>query len=84
MPAFTEVCLARIMSRLSYDNTGNVYNVSKILTVNATLDFEAYKAYSPLYLPYVPFWRSYSTVVKLTPSLPLHFPLELRSQSLTG
>ncbi|KAI5124229.1 hypothetical protein M0805_005078 [Coniferiporia weirii] len=40
-----------IMSRMSYDNEGNIYNVSRILTPDATLDVEKYKAYSPLYLP---------------------------------
>lgn len=34
----------------SYDNTGSVYNVSKILTPNYTLDLAKYKAYSPLFL----------------------------------
>jgi hypothetical protein len=34
----------------SYDNTGKPYNVSRILTPNLTLDLEAYKAYSPLFL----------------------------------
>jgi OPT family small oligopeptide transporter len=34
----------------SYDNTGAVYNVSRILTKDYTLDLEKYKAYSPLFL----------------------------------
>lgn len=34
----------------SYDNTGSVYNVSKILTPEYTLDLAKYKAYSPLFL----------------------------------
>ena len=34
----------------SYDNTGNLYNVSKILTPEFTLDLEKYEAYSPLFL----------------------------------
>ena len=34
----------------SYDNTGSVYNVSKILTPQYTLDLAKYKAYSPLFL----------------------------------
>lgn len=34
----------------SYDNTGKLYNVSKILTPEFTLDEEKYKAYSPLFL----------------------------------
>ncbi|XP_006455006.1 oligopeptide transporter protein OPT variant 1 [Agaricus bisporus var. bisporus H97] len=39
-----------ISSRTSYDNTGNEYNVTKILTPDATLDLEAYRNYSPLFL----------------------------------
>lgn len=34
----------------SYDNTGSVYNVSKILTPEFTLDLEKYRSYSPLFL----------------------------------
>ncbi|PAV19981.1 OPT oligopeptide transporter [Pyrrhoderma noxium] len=40
-----------IMSRMSYDNQGNFYDVQRILTPDATLDVDAYKSYSPLYLP---------------------------------
>lgn len=34
----------------SYDNTGQLYNVSKILTPQFTIDEAKYKAYSPLFL----------------------------------
>lgn len=34
----------------SYDNTGNVYNVSRILTSNFQFDEAKYKEYSPLFL----------------------------------
>ncbi|KAL4806297.1 OPT oligopeptide transporter protein-domain-containing protein [Aspergillus unguis] len=34
----------------SYDNTGQVYNVSKILTPELTLDLAKYESYSPLFL----------------------------------
>ncbi|KAJ5762703.1 Sexual differentiation process protein isp4 [Penicillium manginii] len=34
----------------SYDNTGNIYNVSKILTPEFTFDPVKYKEYSPLFL----------------------------------
>ncbi|KAL5048337.1 hypothetical protein BDW71DRAFT_213464 [Aspergillus fruticulosus] len=34
----------------SYDNTGQVYNVSRILTPEMTLDKAKYEAYSPLFL----------------------------------
>jgi len=39
-----------ISSRQSFDNTGAVYNVTKILTPDNVLDPELYKAYSPLLL----------------------------------
>ncbi|KAL4892509.1 OPT oligopeptide transporter protein-domain-containing protein [Aspergillus ambiguus] len=35
----------------SYDNTGALYNVSKILTPDYTFDHAKYKSYSPLFLP---------------------------------
>lgn len=34
----------------TYDNTGDVYDVRRVLTPNLTLDEEAYKSYSPLFL----------------------------------
>jgi OPT family oligopeptide transporter len=34
----------------TYDNTGAAYNVTRILTPEFTLNLEAYKAYSPLFL----------------------------------
>ncbi|KAI0104948.1 small oligopeptide transporter [Hypoxylon sp. NC0597] len=34
----------------TYDNTGGTYNVSRILTAEFTLDEEAYKAYSPVFI----------------------------------
>jgi hypothetical protein len=36
----------------TYDNTGAHYNVSRILTPEFTLDEEAYKSYSPLFMRY--------------------------------
>ncbi|SRR6266702_1072768 len=44
--------LPRMMARHMYDNTGAQYNVSRILTPQATLDEEEYKRYSPLFLSY--------------------------------
>ncbi|KAJ3576811.1 hypothetical protein NP233_g147 [Leucocoprinus birnbaumii] len=40
-----------IVSSDAYDNRGLKYNVTLIIDSNATLNLEAYKAYSPLYLP---------------------------------
>lgn len=39
-----------ISSTGSFDNTGNPYNVTQILTPQATFDPEKYKTYSPLFL----------------------------------
>ncbi|KAJ5887188.1 Sexual differentiation process protein isp4 [Penicillium tannophilum] len=39
-----------ISDSTSYDNTGRVYNVSKILTPGYTLDLEKYRSYSPIFL----------------------------------
>jgi len=39
-----------MMTRDMYDNTGNTYNVTRILTPESTLDVAAYKGYSPLFL----------------------------------
>ncbi|KAF9475507.1 OPT oligopeptide transporter [Pholiota conissans] len=39
-----------ISSRKSYDNTFHVYNVTRILTPESTLDIDAYHKYSPLFL----------------------------------
>lgn len=39
-----------ISSTHSFDNTGSYYAVEKVLTPELTLDVEAFKAYSPLYL----------------------------------
>ncbi|KDR73127.1 hypothetical protein GALMADRAFT_100686 [Galerina marginata CBS 339.88] len=40
-----------ISSPYAYDNTGHVYDVSRVKNSDATLNLEAYKQYSPLYLP---------------------------------
>ncbi|RXW16964.1 hypothetical protein EST38_g8896 [Candolleomyces aberdarensis] len=42
--------LQSISSIHAYDNTGKIYNVSRIINSEATLDRQAYRAYSPLYL----------------------------------
>ncbi|TRM57392.1 OPT oligopeptide transporter protein-domain-containing protein [Schizophyllum amplum] len=39
-----------VSSRSAYDNTGAEYNLTRILTADATIDIDAYRAYSPLYL----------------------------------
>lgn len=40
-----------ILSSAVFDNTGNIYDVSKILTKDFLFDHEAYHKYSRVYLP---------------------------------
>ena len=39
-----------MLSRHAYDNTGQPYNVTRVLT-NSQMDMEKYRNYSPLFLP---------------------------------
>jgi hypothetical protein len=52
-----------MLSRTSYDNTGNVYNVSQIINADASFNLTAYEQYSPLFLSCV--------VLRLSPTLML-------------
>ena len=38
-----------LVSSHSFDNTGKTYNVSRIINDDLSFNFEAYKAYSPLF-----------------------------------
>ena len=40
-----------ILSSLVFDNTGNPYDVTKVLTPDFLFDREAFQRYSPVYLP---------------------------------
>jgi hypothetical protein len=35
----------------SFDNTGKPYNISKVINADMSFNVEAYRAYSPLFLP---------------------------------
>ena len=39
-----------LVSSHSFDNTGNIYNVTQIINDDSSFNLEAYKAYSPLFL----------------------------------
>jgi OPT oligopeptide transporter protein. len=60
----------------TYDNTGKLYNVSRILSADYTLDVEAYNNYSPLFLRYVCHSHIASSFISLisktAPLLPCH------------
>ena len=40
-----------LVSSRSFDNTGTQYNVSRIINPDSSFNVEAYKAYSPLFIP---------------------------------
>ncbi|KZT37315.1 small oligopeptide transporter, partial [Sistotremastrum suecicum HHB10207 ss-3] len=68
-----------ISSRASFDNTGNKYNVSRILTADATFDTEAYKSYSPLFIS-ATFAVSYGLSFASITSLIVHTFIYFRRQ----
>jgi OPT family small oligopeptide transporter len=41
-----------VISTSTFDNKQEHFNVTKILTDNFTIDYEKYKAYSPIYIPF--------------------------------
>ena len=46
----TQACVDRLVSRSSYDNMGNVYNVSRILNEDLTFNQDSYREYSPVFM----------------------------------
>jgi len=56
-----------ISSRISYDNTGVSYNVTKILTPESTIDLDAYHNYSPLFISWVLYHLNFWTDIYTTP-----------------
>jgi OPT oligopeptide transporter protein len=40
-----------LISSHTFDNTGNVYNLSRIINPDGSFNLQAYEAYSPLFLP---------------------------------
>ena len=40
-----------MMSSYSFDNTGSIYNVSRIINSDFSFNLQAYKEYSPIFLP---------------------------------
>jgi OPT family small oligopeptide transporter len=66
-------------SRGSFDNTGNAYDVTQILTPELTLDIEKYKAYSPIFLSTV-FAVSYGTSFASITATVVHAFLYFRKQ----
>jgi OPT family small oligopeptide transporter len=68
-----------ISSRISYDNTMQTYNVTRILTPELTLDLQAYLDYSPLFLS-TTFAISYGLSFASIPATLVHCFLYFRKQ----
>ncbi|KAI9436132.1 OPT oligopeptide transporter [Lactarius psammicola] len=82
VPKYTNTWYSKftpMMSRHMYDNTGAQYNVSRILAPQATLDEEAYKQYSPLFLS-ASFAISYGTNFASITATLVHSILYFRKQ----
>ncbi|RDA85762.1 hypothetical protein CP532_6306 [Ophiocordyceps camponoti-leonardi (nom. inval.)] len=63
----------------TYDNTGKPYNTSRVLTPEFTLDEEAYRAYSPLFIS-TSFAMAYGLSFAAISSLIVHTFLHYRKQ----
>jgi OPT family oligopeptide transporter len=73
-----------ILDTNAYDNTGAIYNVSRILTAKNTLDQTLYEAYSPLYLPTVfaiSYGLSFASVTATLSHALLYFRKQILVQS---
>ncbi|KAI1435489.1 OPT oligopeptide transporter protein-domain-containing protein [Xylaria sp. CBS 124048] len=67
----------------TYDNTGGLYNVSRVLTSDYTLNEEAYKAYSPLFISTafaIQYGLSFAAVTALVVHTFLHYSGTIWSQ----
>lgn len=53
MPPALNLDSNSMSSLYAYDNTGNHYNVSRIIDATGMFNATAFSAYSPLYLSYV-------------------------------
>jgi len=68
-----------MLSQHMYDNTGGEYNVSRILTPEATLDEAAYKGYSPVFIS-ASFAVSYGMSFAAITAILVHTVLYFRRQ----
>ncbi|KAI1426239.1 OPT oligopeptide transporter protein-domain-containing protein [Xylaria sp. FL1777] len=67
----------------TYDNTGAIYNVSRILTPELTLDEGAYKSYSPLFISTtfaLSYGLSFAAITALIVHTCLHYSGTIRAQ----
>ena len=68
----------RVSSRISYDNTGNTYNVTHIINSDASLNLTAYKQYSPLFLSCVVLYLLLILMLIALSGLPLQWLMDSR------
>ncbi|KAI0971661.1 OPT oligopeptide transporter protein-domain-containing protein [Xylaria arbuscula] len=67
----------------TYDNTGAIYNVSRVLTPELTLDEGAYQAYSPLFISTafaLAYGLSFAAIAALVVHTFLHYSGTIRAQ----
>jgi hypothetical protein len=68
-----------MVSSQTFDNTGRPYNVSRIINDDATFNPDAYKAYSPLFIP-ITFAITYGLSFAATTSILVHTFIYYRKQ----
>ena len=71
-----------MVSSQSFDNTGNTYNVSRVINDNATFNPNAYKAYSPMFIS-ITFAMSYGLAFASISSTFTHTLIYYREQDLS-
>ena len=63
-----------VMSWIPYDNTGSEYQAWRVLNQDGTFNLEQYKAYSPLFLSFVPLVRC-TPLLSVTPTFSTSFAI---------
>ncbi|KAN0078370.1 OPT oligopeptide transporter domain containing protein [Tylopilus felleus] len=73
-----------ISSRGSYDNSGNTYNISRIINADASFNAAAYQAYSPLFLSMtfaISYGLSFASITATMTHTFLYFRKQIWAQS---
>jgi hypothetical protein len=68
-----------MVSSQIFDNTGSPYNVSRVINDDVTFNLDAYKAYSPLFIP-ITFALTYGLSFAAITSSPVHTLIYYRKQ----
>lgn len=72
-----------VQSSQSYDNRGNIYNVSAILDEKSVFDEDKYHAYSPLFLPtqyVVAYGLAFASISAIVVHVALYHSREIKAQ----